>query len=81
MKTLRFLLALSGAFLLLSGSAFAADKDESKDQDKPKAACDCSKDNDGKACGTDKDCCCSGAKATKADTKQDQPKQEEPKKP
>ncbi len=86
MKTLRFLFALSGASLLLSGYAFAADKDQSKDQDKPKAACDCGKDKDGKACGTDKDCCCTGAKATKTDSKQDQPKpdqpkQEEPKKP
>ena len=83
MKTLRFLLALSGASLLFSGYAFAGDKDEAKDQDKAKA-CDCSKDKDGKACGVDKDCCCTGAKATKADTKQDQPKQEkqdEPKKP
>jgi hypothetical protein len=88
MKTLRFLLALSGASLLLSGYAFAADKDQSKDQDKPKAAaCDCAKDKDGKACGVDKDCCCTGAKATKTDSskqdqpKQDQPKQDEPKKP
>jgi len=86
MKTLRFLLALSGASLLLSGYAFAADKDSSKDQDKPKAtACDCGTDKDGKACGVDKDCCCTGAKATKTDakpdSKQDQPKQEEPKKP
>lgn len=82
MKTLRFLLALSGASLLLSGSVFAADKDTSKDQDKPKAAaCDCGKDKDGKACGVDKDCCCTGAKATKADSKKDEPKQEEPKKP
>ena len=81
MKTLRFLLALSGASLLLSGYAFAGDKDESKDQAKAKAACDCGKDKDGKACGVDKDCCCTGAKATKADTKQDQPKQEEEKKP
>ena len=84
MKTLRFLLALSGASLLLSSYAFAADKDQSKDQDKPKAAaCDCGKDKYGKACGTDKDCCCTGAKATKTDakthSKQDQPKQDEPK--
>jgi hypothetical protein len=83
MKTLRFLLALTGASLLLSGYAFAADKDQPKDQDKPKAACDCGKDKDGKVCGVDKDCCCTGAKATKtdtkADTKQDQPKPDQPK--
>ena len=77
MKNLRFLLALGAASLLFSGAAFAAD--QAKDQGKEKT-CDCGKDKDGKACGVDKDCCCTGAKATKADTKQDQPKQDEPKK-
>ncbi len=81
MKTLRFLLALSWASLLLSSYAFAEDKDQAKNQDKPKTSCDCGKDKDGKACGVDKDCCCTGAKATKADTKQDQPKPEDAKKP
>ena len=81
MKTLRFLLALWGASLLPAGHALAADKDQGKDQDKPKTTCDCSKDKDGKTCGVDKDCCCTGAKATKTDTKQDLPKPEDAKKP
>ncbi len=79
MKKLRFLVALSWASLLISGSAIAAD--QAKDQEKAKTSCDCGKDKDGKACGVDKDCCCTGAKATKADTKQDQPKPEDAKKP
>jgi hypothetical protein len=76
MKTLRFLLALSGASLLLAGYAFAGDKDNAQDKDKPKdqAACTCGKDKDGKACGTDKDCCCTGAKASKDDQKKDETK-------
>jgi hypothetical protein len=81
MKTLRFLLALSGASLLLAGYAFAEDKDDAKDKPKDQAACTCGKDKDGKACGTDKDCCCTGAKASKDAVKKDEPKQEEPKKP
>lgn len=83
MKTLRYLITISCASILLSAYAFAADKDQPKDNDKPrdKAACTCGKDKNGMACGVDKDCCCTGAKATKGDTKQDQPKQEEPKKP
>ena len=78
MKNLRFLLALGAASLLYAGSAWAAD--QAKDQDKAKTSCDCGKDKDGKACGVDKDCCCTGAKATKTDAKQDQPKPDEPKK-
>ena len=80
MKTLRFLLALSGASLLLAGYAFAADKDDAKDKPKDSAACTCEKDKDGKVCGTDKDCCCTGAKASKDDQKKDE-KKDDAKKP
>jgi hypothetical protein len=82
MKTLRFLIALSGASLLLAGYAFAGDKDDANAKDKPKdqAACTCGKDpctcckdKDAKACGTDKDTCC-GAKSTKDDQKKDETK-------
>lgn len=73
MKTLRFLLALSCASVLLAGYAFAGDKDQCKGQDNAndKPACTCGKDKDGKVCGVDKDCCCTGAKACKDNQKQD----------
>ena len=80
MKTLRFILALSGASLLLAGYAFAGDKDDTKDKPKDQAACTCGKDKDGKACGVDKDCCCTGAKACKDDQKKDE-KKDDTKKP
>jgi hypothetical protein len=36
-------------------------------EEKPKEApaCGCAKSEDGKACGVDKDCCCTGEKAKK----------------
>ena len=58
MKSLRFLLALAFASTLALTIARAHD-------DKDKAAektCDCPKDKDGKVCGKDKDCCCTGKK-------------------
>jgi hypothetical protein len=88
MKTLRFVLALAGASLV-AGSLYAADSAEAKDKPKDQAACTCGKDKDGKACGVDKDCCCTGAKATGCDQKKDDckdkgtctdPKKDEPKK-
>jgi hypothetical protein len=83
MKSLKFSLACAFVSSLLAGIAWAADDAQAKDQDKPKdqAACTCAKDKDGKACGLEKDCCCTGAKATCKDTaktdtqkQQDQPK-------
>ena len=70
MKTsLRSLLALlfSGALLTV---AFAADQKPAA-EDKNPAGCDCGKDKDGKVCGVDKDCCCTGQKATKPAKKDD----------
>jgi hypothetical protein len=90
MKIHRFLLAFSCAFLLLASYAFAGDKDPCKDKDtsKDQAACTCPKDKDGKVCGTDKDCCCTGAKACKdgqknqkQDVKKDDAKTDDAKKP
>jgi hypothetical protein len=49
------------------------DKCSDKAAPKAKAACDCPKDKDGKVCGTDKDCCCTGAKACKPDQKCEKP--------
>ena len=40
---------------------------ESKAEKPCESACECPKDKDGKACGVDKDCCCTGKKAQKKD--------------
>jgi hypothetical protein len=80
MKTLRFFLVLSGAALFASTFAFAADQDPAKDMPKDQPACTCPKDKDGKACGVDKACCCSGAKACKNDQKKNDCKKDECKK-
>lgn len=65
MKTLRLLAVLSIGSAFFAPFSFAADKNE-----KPaEKVCDCEKDKDGKACGVDKDCCCTGKKATKAEKK------------
>ncbi len=59
MKIIRFLLALSFVSAgFVAGSAFAGECKSEK-------SCDCGKDKDGKACGVDKDCCCTGKKAEK----------------
>ena len=58
MKSLRFLLALALAGFLTSAMVRAAD-DKAKSAEK---TCDCAKDKDGKVCGKDKDCCCTGKK-------------------
>ncbi len=71
MKTLRFLFVLSGISLMASVYSFAADPVPAKDKPKDQTACACPKDKDGKACGVDKACCCTGAAATKADQKKD----------
>lgn len=64
MKPLPSLLALAFAFLL-AGSAAFADVGDAKPEAKPeKAACGCAVGADKKLCGVDKDCCCTGEKAT-----------------
>lgn len=65
MKSLRFFLALAIASLLTTAVAQAAD-DKAKAEEK---SCDCCKDKDGKECGKDKDCCCTGKKAEKSSDK------------
>lgn len=64
MKSFRALAALLFAAVFAGSVAFAAHHEEKKSDSKPaKAACGCETGADGKVCGTDKDCCCSGEKA------------------
>ena len=65
MKNLRFLAALiiAAAFVVPFVKADDAKKDE-----KAEKTCDCGKDKDGKACGVDKDCCCTGKKCEKPES-------------
>jgi len=67
MKTLRSVLVLGFASVFFAVALNAAD--EKADKDKSPAGCDCAKDKDGKVCGVDKDCCCTGQKATKPEKK------------
>ncbi len=60
MKHLRFLLVL-GCALSFGLTVRAADE---KEKPKQPAGCDCAKDKDGKTCGVEKDCCCTGSKAS-----------------
>lgn len=76
MNKFRFLLSLCLVSALTTGFALAAD--QKKDEAKEEKACDCGKDKDGKTCGVDKDCCCTGKKATKADDKKAEKKGEKP---
>ncbi|MBI2814122.1 MAG: hypothetical protein HYX71_07545 [Opitutae bacterium] len=66
MKSLRLLLALALAGLL-STTLLRASDDKAKPAEK---TCACPKDKDGKVCGKDKDCCCTGEKCDK-DAKKD----------
>jgi len=68
MKSLRFLLALALAGFLTTALVRAAD-DKAKTAEK---TCDCPKDKDGKVCGKDKDCCCTGKKCEKDAAKSDE---------
>lgn len=67
MKTLRVLSSLFFAAALVGSAAFAADKAPAAKPAEPKkeakADCGCETGKDGKVCGIDKDCCCSGEKA------------------
>jgi hypothetical protein len=75
MNTLRSLFALLFATALTGSVALAeTSADGKKATDKPaKAACGCATGKDGKVCGVDKDCCCTGdpAKAKPEDKKAD----------
>ena len=53
----------------LFATAFAADNQPT--EAKNPEGCNCGKDKDGKVCGVDKDCCCTGKKATKPAGKED----------
>ena len=67
MNILRSLLAFAFASTFAT-VAFAADGEPAKPatEAKPaKAACGCAVKADAKVCGVDKDCCCTGEKATK----------------
>lgn len=80
MKALRSLLALAFATALAGTVAFAAHHEEKKADAKPaKASCGCATGADGKVCGTDKDCCCSGEKAKGASAEKKAEKAEEKK--
>lgn len=75
MKSLRFLLALALAGLC-SATLLRATDDKAKSAEK---TCDCPKDKDGKVCGKDKDCCCTGEKCDK-DAAKEAPADKESKK-
>jgi len=69
MKSLRLILAL-GFSAALCTAVFAA-ADPKPAEAKSPERCTCAKDKDGKVCGVDKDCCCTGKKATKPAGKED----------
>ncbi len=63
MKSFKTILALAFA-TLFAGSAALVAADAAKPDAKPaKASCGCVVKADGKVCGVDSDCCCSGEKA------------------
>jgi hypothetical protein len=70
MKSLRLLLALALAGFLAPALVRAEDKAKSGEK-----TCECARDKDGKECGKDKDCCCTGKKCDK-DQKPDEKKEE-----
>ena len=64
MKKLRIILAFGIVTAFAAVLIMAAD-DKKPAEEKNPVGCDCGKDKDGKVCGVDKDCCCTGKKATK----------------
>lgn len=63
MKSFKTILALAFA-TLFAGSVALVAADAAKPDAKPaKASCGCAVKADGKVCGVDSDCCCSGEKA------------------
>jgi hypothetical protein len=77
-NALRSVLALvfSAAVLAL---ALGADQKPASEAKNP-AGCSCGKDADGWVCGVDKDCCCTGQKATKPAKKDDKKDEKKPEK-
>ncbi len=75
MKSIRFLLALAMVSFLATSVVRAGD-DKAKTAEK---TCDCPKDKDGKVCGKDKDCCCTGKKCEMSGAKKPEGKKEEKK--
>ncbi len=75
MKAIRYLLAIAFASLFASTVVLAEHHDEKKAESK--AACGCVTGADGKACGVDKDCCCSGEKAKGASAEKKEEKKAE----
>lgn len=63
MKTLRTLIALAFATALAGSVAFADDHGKKSEAKPGKAPCGCVVKKDGKVCGVDSDCCCTGEKA------------------
>ena len=76
MKFYRSILSLGFAAALFA-TAFGAEN-KPVPQDKNPEGCDCGKDKDGKVCGVDKDCCCTGQKATKPAKKDDKKDEKKP---
>jgi hypothetical protein len=76
MKTPRAIIGLLFSAVLFA-TAFAADSKPTA-ADKSPAGCDCAPDKDGKLCGVDKDCCCTGQKATKPAKKDDKKDEKKP---
>jgi hypothetical protein len=72
MKLIRSLIALAFATALAGSAAYGDDHGKKPEAKPEKAACGCVVKQDGKVCGVDSDCCCTGEKAKgkdKADKK------------
>ena len=67
MKFFHTILALGFAAALFA-TAFAGDNQPA--EAKNPEGCNCGKDKESKVCGVDKDCCCTGKKATKPASKE-----------
>lgn len=70
MKLIRSIIALAFATALAGSVAFADDHGKKSEAKPEKAPCGCVVKKDGKVCGVDSDCCCTGEKAKgKSDAK------------
>jgi hypothetical protein len=63
MKLIQSIIALAFATALTGSVAFADDHGKKSEAKPEKAPCGCVVKQDGKVCGVDSDCCCSGEKA------------------
>jgi hypothetical protein len=70
MKTLSTLLAFAFASVFAGSVAFAETEGVASNAKPAKAPCGCVVQKDGKVCGVDSDCCCSGEKAKGRDKKE-----------